>query len=321
MSTLSTWSRQLKEFVAGWPPPNAPSREGYWGDEPFDRFVVTDVAESWSDCIAWLDSLEGRWFFRGQRESSWSVHTSLDRAVRVDVSWPNSSGYYHRDRETEQRELFAHFRRYADVEFNPLPPLQDFSSWLALMQHAGEPTRLLDWTTSPHVALYFAFVNEPQEPSAALWAIDSHWLLTRGRALLGTDEDENVLIRYVDKPVIIQIHPVVLNARMTAQHGILLCKLFHQAMFSQILMSMVVHPEVPEQPVIRRLAITRTLRPQILQSLKAMDIHRGTLFPGNDEAGRLVRRGLQRKVERIAARESHIELGQRRRVNQIQVNP
>ena len=59
-------------------------------------------------------------------------------------------------------------------------PLDQKLSWLAVMQHYGVPTRLLDFTYSPYVSLYFALRSQPEHYKtvpAAVWAIDAQALL------------------------------------------------------------------------------------------------------------------------------------------------
>ena len=91
--------------------------------------------------------------FRGLARATYSNTSSLARL----------SGDYVR----VERHLIRNFRKYA-YQDAPGPSEWD---WLALGQHHGLPTRLLDWTFSPLVALHFATASWPED-DAVLWAVD-----------------------------------------------------------------------------------------------------------------------------------------------------
>jgi FRG domain len=87
--------------------------------------------------------------------------------ARTDYSHVSGLARLRGDYATLERHLIRNFRKYAHREA-PGPTMWD---WLALGQHHGLPTRLLDWTFSPLVALHFATASWPDD-DALLLAVD-----------------------------------------------------------------------------------------------------------------------------------------------------
>lgn len=113
------------------------------------------------------------YIFRGQRQSTWKLETSLDRAASLLSSPVNPT------RHLEQFSLSTRGRRGANPQL-----LKEEELW-ALGQHYGLWTPLLDWTESPHVALYFAFKerNENDRGTRAVYALSRDHVVARSAAI------------------------------------------------------------------------------------------------------------------------------------------
>jgi|SRR5580704_9172940 hypothetical protein len=72
-----------------------------------------------------------------------------------------------------EMKILAHFRQRSDP-FITRPLREDPWERLFFMQHFEIPTRLLDWSENPFVALFFALTSTPEKPDAdaAVWMLD-----------------------------------------------------------------------------------------------------------------------------------------------------
>jgi hypothetical protein len=123
------------------------------------------VAESWAGLLetlgtdSWSPELRrfrARTAFRGHGRVHASLRTSLTRV----------GGDYAR----KERHLLRNFRKYAHRTAVGVDSVWD---WLSLAQHHGLPTRLLDWTYSPYVALHFATAQLRHfDEDGEIWAVN-----------------------------------------------------------------------------------------------------------------------------------------------------
>ena len=108
------------------------------------------------------------WLYRGQRDASWVLQTSLERCCDRQRFLPDQ-------RVVIENELSREFRRGYHQYASHVPGVGALLEWLSLMQHHGAPTRLLDFTYSIYVAAYFAL--EEASGESAVWAIDASWAI------------------------------------------------------------------------------------------------------------------------------------------------
>lgn len=128
--------------------------------------------------------------------------------------------------------------------------------WLALAQHHGLPTRLLDWTRNPLVGLFFA-CRSGTESDGTLYCLHAPNLINPAARPDPWSVEEPSLVL-----------PAYVTPRLSVQSGLF-----------------TIHP-IPSSPLVlgndTKLVIPRDLKPTLLEALAQYGVHSGSMFPELD---------------------------------------
>lgn len=150
-------------------------------DKYLDREVINFLVQSFryrgkADIETLLTIINGNpnnFVYRGHSNKDWNLGSTLERILNNKITNENAT----KVEEFTLHEFQSKMHIYDNFNKAPSTKLE----WLAMMQHYGVPTRLLDFTNSPYIALYFAIetFTPTQTTDMALYALDYRSLIKR----------------------------------------------------------------------------------------------------------------------------------------------
>lgn len=238
--------------------------------------------DSW---MAEIGRFRSRHAFRGLSDKEYPLETTL---IRLGGDYAEL-----------EHHLLRNFRKYAHR--SDLLEGDSLWHWLSMAQHYGLPTRLLDWTYSPFIAMHFATANiEKYNVDGAIWAVNYmqlHKMLpSRLRDRL-QNEGANVftvemlndavtslseLDQISDQDLALFLEPPSMDDRIINQY----------AFFSLMSNPMATLSEWLEQypDICRKVIIPKELKWEIRDKLDQANITERVLFPGLDGLSDWLRR-------------------------------
>lgn len=216
---------------------------------------------SWREFYEKVHSLTSKrgYVWRGQTKDEsegWYLQSSFDREVKVRD---------HRDRTEKLKCHLANFKKTMDQLRPGVLPRDDIDIW-ALGQHYGLKTPLLDWTTCPSIAAYFAFIEETHKEDSYRYVYGLNRSLER--LLSKRKKAEQVLSSGRSVPFVDRL--VCPSPRFTAQRGI-----FTKAFQGQDILDYVRNfsKKRPREVLIVKFRIPTKDRDQCLKELHSMNIN------------------------------------------------
>ena len=253
-------------------------------------------ARSWSELVeqlfagSWnpdLQRFRSPFAFRGLECAEHDLSNSL---VRLAAG--------HADIDKVELALLRNFRKYAHAQTTH--GVDSIWHWLTVGQHHGLPTRMIDWTYSPFVALHFATKNPREfDRDGIVWCVNfvqaNRLLPKRLRAILEAEHSETLTVEMLSEftslrafdalasePFVVFVEPPSLDARILNQFALFSLMSSPTARLDAWVRE---HPEI-----CRKVLVPAELKWEVRDKLDQANVSERTLFPDLD--------GLSRWLER-----------------------
>ena len=250
------------------------------------RQIAVNSFKQYMSICANIDENRRRsdYVFRGLTNEKYELVTSLQRL-----------GHIH-----HEIGLLRNFYKYLAPEHQNNH--MDFWDHLVLGQHHGLPTRIMDWTRSPLVALHFALSNiESSDVNGAVWMMNAAQIHSLSCALMpnAVSDKEKLLLTFPELKKFFGKNPSLDTIDEKLSNNIILFappniseRILQQAsVFSLAGKAMHYHDLINEHDIITyKIIIPWSLKPKLRRILDQLNINEATLFPGIEGVAAFLKR-------------------------------
>lgn len=266
----------------------------------------------------------GAFVFRGQGDTSWSLSSTIERSCNKFLD----SELF--PRKNHEHWALDEFKKKAHLYTEKLPELTNNFEWLALMQHHGASTRLVDFTESIYTAAFFAAVESVNDLS--IWCVNRKILHDNIYKQFGFTYDTKTILKdsrnyhsiqfineYIGENTIdtislgaIPLESTKLSARIARQKGLFICPVNIEKSFTENIShtfgeEKIIFNTIPEKEFllnsfqnkndvcIIKIDLPKTEISSILYDLNNMNITSESLFPDLDGLARSITQTIIRR--------------------------